>query len=131
MTTFHRSLTVPMLVSAALLVSGPPLLAQVVELVAVDVKTVGQGYRTSKLTGMEVVNSENEEIGEIDDFVIGRDDHALFAVLQVGGFLGLGGHLVAVPFDSLALEGADGKIVLAGGTRDALNELPEFEYQDN
>jgi sporulation protein YlmC with PRC-barrel domain len=131
MTTFHRSLTVPMLVSAALLVSGPPLLAQVVELVAVDVKTVGQGYRTSKLTGMEVVNSENEEIGEIDDFVIGRDDHALFAVLQVGGFLGLGGHLVAVPFDSLEVEDADGKAVLAGGTRDALNDLPKFEYQEN
>jgi sporulation protein YlmC with PRC-barrel domain len=131
MTTFHRSLTVPMLVSAALLVSGPPLLAQVVELVAVDVKTVGQGYRTSKLTGMEVVNSENEEIGEIDDFVIGRDDHALFAVLQVGGFLGLGGHLVAVPFESLEVEDAGGKILLAGGTRDALNDLPEFEYQEN
>jgi len=131
MTTFHRSLTVPMLVSAALLVSGPPLLAQVVELVAVDVKTVGQGYRTSKLTGMEVVNSENEEIGEIDDFVIGRDDHALFAVLQVGGFLSLGGHLVAVPFESLEVEDAGGKILLAGGTRDALNDLPEFEYQEN
>ena len=78
-----------------------------------------------------MVNTENEEIGEIDDFVIGRDDHAVFAVLQVGGFLGLGGHLVAVPFDSLAVEDADGKIVLAGGTRDALNELPKFEYQDN
>ena len=131
MTAFHRSLTVPMLVSAALLVSGPPLLAQVVELVAVDVKTVGQGYRTSKLSGMEVVNSENEEIGEIDDFVIGRDDHALFAVLQVGGFLSLGGHLVAVPFESLEVEDAGGKILLAGGTRDALNDLPEFEYQEN
>lgn len=131
MTTFCRSITVPMLASAALLVAGPPLLAQVVELVAIDVKTVGQGYRTSKLTGMEVVNSENEEIGEIDDFVIGRDDHALFVVLQVGGFLGVGGHLVALPFDSLAIEGAGDKITLAGGTRDALNDLPEFEYQEN
>jgi len=129
--TLYRPLTVPTLAAAALLMAAPPVLAQMVELVAVDVKAVAQGYRASELTGKEVVNSENEEIGEIDDFVIGRDDHALFAVLQVGGFLGLGGHLVAVPFDSLALEGADGKIVLAGGTRDALNELPEFEYQDN
>jgi sporulation protein YlmC with PRC-barrel domain len=131
MRTFCRSLTVPILISAALLVTGPAVLAQIVELVTVDVKAVAQGYRASKLTGKEVINSKNEEIGEIDDFVIGRDDHAVFAVLQVGGFLGLGGHLVAVPFDSLALEDAGGKIVLAGGTRDALNELPEFEYRDN
>jgi hypothetical protein len=27
-------------------------------------------------------------------------------VIQVGGFLGLGGHLVAVPFDSLKVEDA-------------------------
>lgn len=76
-----------------------------------------------------MVNSENEEIGSIDDFVIGRDDHALFAVLEVGGFLGLGGDLVPVPSESLEIEDASGKIVLAGGTKDALKELPQFEYE--
>ena len=131
MRTFCRSITVPMLASAALLVAGPPVLAQIVELVTVDVKAVAQGYRASKLSGKDVVNSKNEAIGEIDDFVIGRDDHALFVVLQVGGFLGVGGHLVALPFDNLAIEGAGDKITLAGGTRDALNDLPEFEYQEN
>jgi hypothetical protein len=45
-----RSLTIPMLASAALLVAGPPVLAQIVELVTVDVKAVAQGYRASKLT---------------------------------------------------------------------------------
>ena len=121
--------TIPILATAALVAVGPPVLSQVVELVAVNVERVAQGYRTSQLTGKEVVNSQNEEIGTIDDFVIGRDDHKPFAVLEVGGFLGFGGHLVALPFESLELEDASGKVVLAGGTRKALEELPEFEYE--
>ena len=129
MRTFRMFLTAPMLAAAAMVAVGSSALSQVVELVAVDVKTVAQGYRTSQLTGKEVVNSQDEEIGTIDDFVIARDDHELFAVLEVGGFLGLGGHLVAVPFESLEVEDASGKIVLAGGTKDAIEELPEFDYE--
>jgi len=129
MGAFHRSLTVPVLAAAALVAVGPSVLSQVVELIAVDVKTVAQGYRTSQLTGKEVVNSQNEEIGTIDDFVIARDDHQPFAVLEVGGFLGLGGHLIAIPFESLEVEDASGKIVLAGGTKESLEKLPEFEYE--
>jgi len=129
MGAFHRSLTVPVLAAAALVAVGPSVLSQVVELIAVDVKTVAQGYRTSQLTGKAVVNSQNEEIGTIDDFVIARDDHQPFAVLEVGGFLGLGGHLIAIPFESLEVEDASGKIVLAGGTKESLEKLPEFEYE--
>jgi hypothetical protein len=55
MTTFCRSLTAPMLASAARLVAGPPVLAQIVELVTVDVKAVAQDYRASKLTGKEAL----------------------------------------------------------------------------
>ena len=75
---------------------GRPALSQAVKLVTVDVNVVGQGYRISKLTGSSVTNEKDEKIGHIDDFVVARD-RSLFAVLQVGGFLGMGGHLVAVP----------------------------------
>jgi hypothetical protein len=50
-----------------------------------------------------------------------------FAILSVGGFLGLGAHLVAVPFDSL--ESDDGAIYLPGATRDELKRLPQFRYR--
>jgi hypothetical protein len=94
------------------------------ELVVVDVAAVAKGYRASKLTGSDVVNDHDERIGTIDDLIIGRD-RVLFAVLQVGGFLGLGGHLVAVPYQALVL---DDKIVLPGASRDELKKLPEFKY---
>lgn len=101
--------------------------AQSVDLVVVDVVAVAKGYRTSRLTGREVINEHNEEIGKIDDFIIGRDK-VLFTVLQVGGFLGIGSYLVAVPYKSLDLESHKGKVVLKGATKEALQKLPEFEY---
>ena len=77
MRTSRRFLTTAMLASAAL-IAGPVVLAQGVKLVTVDVKAVGEGWRTSELTGHTVVNDDNEDIGELDDFIVGRDDNALF-----------------------------------------------------
>jgi len=97
MSTFRSLATAAMIATAVLIAIGPqPVSSQAVELVVVDVAAVAKGYRTSKLTGSDVVNDHDERIGTIDDIIIGRD-RVLFAVVQVGGFLGLGGHLVAVP----------------------------------
>jgi hypothetical protein len=61
------------LVSAMLVSSLPlPVLPQGVQLVVVDVHTVAEGYRTSKLIGSNVVNDQNEKIGTIEDIIIGR-----------------------------------------------------------
>jgi sporulation protein YlmC with PRC-barrel domain len=117
------------LVSAMLASSLPiPVLSQSVELVVVDVHKAAEGYRASKLIGSSVVNDQNEKIGTIEDIIIGRDDKALFAVLQVGGFLHIGGRLVAVPFQSLVLDEAGNKVKLPGATQQALKKLPEFKY---
>lgn len=49
-----------------------------------------------------------------------------YAVLSIGGFLGMGTHLVVVPYDALKV--VDKKIVLPGGTKSGLKMLPEFKY---
>jgi hypothetical protein len=46
------------------------------------------------------------------------------ALKIVGGFLGVGAHLVVVPYDSLKL--VENKVVLPGGTKERLKMLPEF-----
>jgi PRC-barrel domain protein len=126
--TRSQSFATAMLAIAVLIAVGPrPARSQAIELVVVDVTTVAKGYRTSKLTGSNVVNDHDERIGTIDDIIIGRD-RVLFAVLQVGGFLGLGGRLVAVPYQSLVLDDPGGKIVLPGASRDEIKKLPEFTY---
>lgn len=113
---------------AILIAAGPgPARPQAVELVVVDVATVAKGYRASQLIGTNIRNDKDEQIGELEDIII-DGERTLFAVIQVGGFLGLGGHLVAVPFQSLALEDRGRKIVLPGATKDAIKKLPEFKY---
>jgi sporulation protein YlmC with PRC-barrel domain len=104
-----------------------PALSQGVQLVKVDVSVVGNGYRASKLIGSSVVNDKNEKIGSFDDIIIGQD-RGMYAVLQVGGFLGIGGKLVAVPYDSLKVENDGKKIVLPGASKDELTKLAEFKY---
>ena len=99
---------------------------QSVEITKVDVKTVAAGYRASKVIGSSVVNDANQTIGKIDDLLITRDGKDPYAVLSVGGFLGMGSRMVVIRYDSLKF--ADKKIVLPGGTKDGLKMLPAFEY---
>ncbi len=56
-------------------------------------------WRASKLVGSNVYNQLGEVIGSVDDLMLGSDGKVDQAVLSVGGFLGIGGKLVAVPFD--------------------------------
>jgi hypothetical protein len=116
-------------VGAAVLFAECPLpgQAQVVDVLVVDVAAVAKGHRASKLIGSGVTNDQNERIGTIDDIIISRD-RVLFAVLQVGGFLGIGARLVAVPYQGLVIDETGGKITLPGATRDELKKLPEFRY---
>lgn len=107
-----------------------PALSQGVNLVKVDVSVVGKGLRASKLMGRSVVNERNETVGKIDDVIVG-DDRSLYAVLEVGGFLGLGSRLVAVPYDNLKIDQENGKVQkveLPGASRDELKRLAEFKY---
>ena len=100
---------------------------QTVTLIKVDPATVATGYRTSKVVGSTVVNEANETVGTIDDLIVTPNEKVPFAVLSVGGFLGIGTKYVVVPFSSLQMK--DKQMVLAGATKDSLKALPEFKYR--
>jgi len=100
--------------------------SQTVQIVKVDVQKLSAGYRASKVIGSEVLNDANQTIGSIDDLLISTDGKEPYAVLSVGGFLGMGTHLVVVPYASLKV--VDNKITLPGGTKETLGKLPEFQY---
>ena len=100
--------------------------SQTVDIATVDIQTLPAGYRASKVIGSSVLNDANETIGKIDDVLVSPDGKAPFAVLSIGGFLGINSRLVVVPYDNLKL--VDNKIVLQGGTKDTLKMLPEFKY---
>jgi sporulation protein YlmC with PRC-barrel domain len=114
---------------AVALAAGPALSQAGVALVKVDLSVVAKGYRMSKLIGSSVINDKNEKIGTLDDIVADKDKKQLsFAVLQVGGFLGLGGRLIVVPYESLVIDDNGQKVTLPGASKDELKKLSEFNY---
>ena len=127
--TMRRTIMLAGAASLAIALSAPAFsqgAPQTVTLMKVDPQTLATGYRTSKVVGATVVNENNETVGTIDDLIVTPGGQAPYAVLSVGGFLGMGTKYVVVPFTSLKIE--DKKMILPGGSKDALKALPEFKY---
>jgi hypothetical protein len=85
----------------AVSLSGPAFsqgAPQTVSLMKVDPASLATGYRTSKVVGSTVVNETNQTVGTIDDLIVTPTEKVPFAVLSVGGFLGMGTKYVVVPF---------------------------------
>ena len=58
-------------------------------------------WRASKLVGVNVYNDNNESLGSISDLLTDKGGNIKAVVIGVGGFLGVGEHLVAVPFEKI------------------------------
>jgi hypothetical protein len=89
----------------------------------------GRAQRAGPVAGHPadtVVNEANETVGTIDDLIVTPSEKVPFAVLSVGGFLGMGTKYVVVPYSSLQVR--DKKMVLPGATKESLKALPDFKY---
>ncbi len=89
------------LLGTALLVT--PALAQTPSPTSAPLMTQMQPgqWRLSSFKGLNVYNQANEKIGDIRELIFSRDGQVAAAVIGVGGFLGVGEHSVAVPFDQI------------------------------
>lgn len=82
------------------------------------------------LTGARVYGINDEDIGEIDELLLTDDGKIDRAVIDVGGFLGLGEKAVALTMDELTImRGEDGGDfrVYVDSTEEALEEQPEYD----
>src|SRR5438045_1042625 len=113
--------------SVSCLAFSTPVAAQKpVVLAVVDVKVVALGFRVSELIGKPIYNPQGQKIGHVDDFIIQRD-RVLMTIINVGGFLGIGGRLVAIPYNSLRMTPKG--MVLPGASKQAVGKLPAFHYR--
>jgi sporulation protein YlmC with PRC-barrel domain len=69
--------------------------------VAASTSSFQGDWRASKLAGLSVYNDKNESVGSINDLLTDKSGNIKAVVIGVGGFLGVGEHLVAVPFDKV------------------------------
>jgi sporulation protein YlmC with PRC-barrel domain len=89
-------------------------------------------FRASKLTGMNVRNLQGEELGTIDDFVIDvRTGKVQYAAMSVGGLLGVGDKLFAVPFAQLKFDhGQDEMFFVLDMSKEKIAAAPGFNQND-
>jgi hypothetical protein len=99
---------------------------QTMALMKVDTTSLATGYRTSKVVGSAVVNEAGDTIGTIDDLIVTPSDKVPFAVLSIGGFLGMGTTYVVISYSQLEVR--DKQMLLRGATKDTLKALPVFHY---
>lgn len=108
-----------------------PLAAQAVRetvtLNQIDPVVLATGWRASVILGAKVHNDAGDEIGTLEDLIITSAETVPYAIVSVGGFLGMNAHHVAVPASALGLVGE--KLTLHGATKDSLKALPNFTFE--
>lgn len=78
-----------------------------------DKASAVQPLRANDLIGKTVKNEEGKDIGSIKDIVVdSRQGRVAYAVLQFGGFLGLGEKQFAIPFGALREDAARQNLIL-------------------
>ena len=123
---------VAVVLSLLMAVAAVPVAAQVAGSTTIgvspdEVKTLTRGWSAKKqILGKPVYNDQDERVGEVEDLIIAPDKSLSYAIIGVGGFLGLGTSHVAVPVSQINSDG--GKIVLPGATKDTLKAMPPFLY---
>jgi hypothetical protein len=91
-----------------------------------ELNLVAQGWRASKIIGAPVYNGDKKQVGKVADLIITPGRMVSYVIVSVGGFLGLGAKDVAV--SSNRFKGNEGRLVLPGATKQALESLPAFHY---
>ena len=87
---------------------------------------------TNRLGGTRVFNAKGDVIGQINDVVIDSAGQAKTVVIGLGGFLGIGSKLVAVPFSAVKVGPVveSQRVVLLDVTKEQLEAAPAYRAED-
>lgn len=117
---------------------GAPIVVVGVERAAMRTPMVErEGYATAmvgdlttdQIVGASVYGSGDGDIGEVDELVLGKDERTVEAyVLDIGGFLGIGEHRVAVsPQEVQVMHNGRDVRVYVDASKSELEALPKYE----
>ena len=93
--------------------------------------------KSSDVVGKDVINKSKENLGEICDFALDKvTGNVLYVTLQCGDFLGIGGKLFALPWNSIEYNKSEDSFMLdvnketlknsAGFDKDHWPETPDM-----
>jgi PRC-barrel domain len=91
--------------------------------------TILNDHEVEGILGREVVSTANEDMGRIVDVLVDRHGQVRAAIIDFGGFLGVGSRKIAVDWNALHFPPpvkSDAKITL-DLTRDQVKAAPEYQ----
>lgn len=96
-----------------------------------DLAPMFQGGQLDSVLGREVRTRVEEDAGRIIDLLADRGGRVRAAVIEFGGFLGIGTRKIAVEWSALRFEsGAKQPLVIVDITRDQLRAAPEYKASE-
>jgi sporulation protein YlmC with PRC-barrel domain len=82
---------------------------------------------SSSLTGDSVVNEQGEDLGKIEEIMIDlHSGQVAYCVLSIGGFLGMGDKLFAIPWQAMTVD-TDRKVFVLNVDKETLKMAPGFD----
>jgi sporulation protein YlmC with PRC-barrel domain len=115
------SAIIPLPQNVSSLSPGAP---QVIPPLQVDSLSLAAGCRVSKVVGRSIVNGANETVGKLEDLIVTSGEELTYAVLSVGGFLGMGATHVVAPYSFLEASGE--QLLFRSATKESLKTFPDL-----
>jgi hypothetical protein len=103
--------------------------ARAPELPADTSVTVLGSWQAQGVLGREVRSTADENMGRIVDVIVDRSGHARAAIIDFGGFLGVGSRRIAVDWNALRFrpDSAKRDVITLELTRDQVKAAPEYK----
>lgn len=82
------------------------------------------------LEGADVFTRANDEVGDVSDIILDNNGQVTHLVVDVGGFLGMGTHSVALPLNEVDIrwnQDKDDARVFISLSEDQLRAMPEHK----
>jgi hypothetical protein len=116
--------------TAALLLTASvgPSTSQELQAAAPSMVVLGS-WQAESILGREVRSKTGENMGRLVDVVVDRTGRPRAAVIDFGGFLGVGSRKIAIDWNTLSFEseGASREVVTADLTREQVKAAPEYK----
>jgi sporulation protein YlmC with PRC-barrel domain len=77
-----------------------------------------------KIIGKDVYGANGDDVGDLENLLISADGRVRAAIVEFGGFLGIGTNKVAVPWDQLQITGDR---VVTNLTKEQVRSMPRWE----
>ncbi len=89
--------------------------------------TVVDGEQLESVLGIQALSATGDDMGRIDDIIVDRSGHVRAAIIDFGGFLGVGSRKIAVDWRSLHFDSKKAGSVLLNLTKDQLRVAPVYK----